>query len=212
MSAVTVEFSYGTVETALMTVYGIPEDARLTFRSWLGSLLKAGLLGEAARVGKGGTLKYSLDHLHRLLLAMELSEAAVPPNVILGLVRDFWTKRLVRIFERAEQRIIYAASPADIVLCFVSTQFRSGPLSKREPVPNINSSTLGKLPDLLSLAFRDDLPGNLAPRVLAVDLSSRLRSFHAALAQFWLDEPVQPEPAGRATNKRKTRHDRSRRG
>jgi hypothetical protein len=198
------EFPYGTVERALAAAYSIPESARkTTFRSWLGSLQKLGVLGEDARVGRGSPLQYRPDHLHRLIFAMEMSELGASRAIIIGMIRDYWTRKIEPAFAKAEVSIMRNdPGLADVVLYLIGSRFRSGSLSGADPVPNINCTTMAELPNVLALGLKDAGPDSpAAPRVLAVNLSARLRMFHDALAANWLDEAPDAEQAPRQHKK-----------
>jgi hypothetical protein len=191
------EFAYRTVERALVAAYGIPEAAReTTFRSWLASLQKLGLLGQSARVGRGTPLQYRPEHLHRLIFALEMCEFGAPRALIIGMVQDYWTKKIGPIFAKAEVNIMHSdPGPADLVFYLVGSRFRSGSLSATAPPPDFNYTTMAKLPDILALVLKDVGPDSpAAPRVLAVNFSARLRMFHTALAANWLDEAPEPAP------------------
>ena len=97
-------FSYGAIERALATSYGIPEAGRESgFRSMLSNLQKLGVLGEAARVGRGAPLTYTPDTLHRFVVALELCELGVPPATTATLIRSYWDAKLKAICSAAER-------------------------------------------------------------------------------------------------------------
>ena len=197
---------YSQVERALAASFGIPDAIRKTaFRSWLGSLQKAGLLGASTRIGKGSPLTYEVDQFRRLILACELAEVGAPPAVILSLIANWWTKKLMPIFAAAERDIMTTGpGPNDVVLILVGLQFRSGALTGAEPAPSIGKCTLGQLPPTMAMALQDRRDG-LPPRVLAVNLTARLRAFHRGLSAAWLDEEEPQEAVSKARRRRKTK-------
>jgi hypothetical protein len=196
--------SYGVVEQALVQSYGIEAGDVTRFRSRLGALQKGGLLDR--RPGKGIKLVYGPPQFYRLVFACELTELGVPPSVILRLVDEFWDTKLAPIFaaaEAANRRDSPGAGAIMLVLPGVSF------LSDRWPdaAPAINKVSLGKLAQWLALALRGDQDDWLPPRALIVNLSARLRKFHAALvAAHNLKEPVEPLAAPpKQTRARKSR-------
>lgn len=197
---------YSHVERALAASFGIPDEVRKTaFRSWLGSLQKAGLLGARARIGKGAALTYEGDQFRRLIIACELAEFGAPPAVIFSFIENWWTKKLVPIFTSAERDIMTTEpGPNDVVLILVGLQFRSGTLTGAEPTPSIGKCTLGQMPGVMAMALQDD-PDALPPRALAVNLTARLRAFHRGLSAAWLDKEEPPVAVSKARRRRKAK-------
>src|SRR5262249_52121989 len=93
---------YKTVEAALVRAHGIAPDNVAAFRSRLGALQRGGLLGAENQPGKGQKLQYGPDHFHRLLMAVELTQAGFGPAVILRLVSEHWDKLLRKIIVSAD--------------------------------------------------------------------------------------------------------------
>jgi hypothetical protein len=187
--AMTLQFSYGTVERALAASYGIPEAVRKTgFRGMLNNLQKLGALGEAARVGRGAPLVYTPTELHRFIVAIELCELGVPPATTVALIDGYWAK-FESICNRAEKNnpAIHGGVPIDpnddIVIYLGGVSLRTGSLKgARSPsIPNINHCKLRDLSGHMVQWIGDTT--ELPPRALVVNLSARLRSFHAALAE-----------------------------
>jgi hypothetical protein len=194
------QFSYGVVERALATSYGIPEAAREAgFRSMLNNLQKLGVLGEAARVGRGAPLAYTPVELHRLLVAIELCELGVPPATTAALIANYWESKLKAICSDAERN-----NPAsrggepidpgdDIVVYLGGVSLRTGSLKgARSPsIPNINRCKLRDLSHHMVQWMKmdpDDNSGDLPPRALVLNLSARLRAFHRGLAAAYMIE------------------------
>ena len=69
----------------------------------LNNLQKLGVLGEAARVGRGAPLAYTPVELHRLLVAIELCELGVPPATTVALIASYWESKLKAICSDAER-------------------------------------------------------------------------------------------------------------
>jgi len=186
------QFPYRVVERALATSYGIPEAAREAgFRSMLNNLQKLGVLGEAARVGRGAPLVYTPIEQHRLLVAIELCELGVPPATTAALIGNYWESKLKEICSDAERnnpavRGGERIDPGDDVLLYLGgVSLRTGSLKgARSPsIPNINSCKLHDLQLHMVQWMKMDPNDNatdLPPRALVVNLSARLRAFHAA--------------------------------
>jgi hypothetical protein len=176
--------SYAHLEAALVEMHGIAPADVPAFRSRFGALQRAGLLGAESQPGKGRRLEYGPDQFHRCLLAFELAQAGAGPSVILRLIADHWTSRLRGIFERAERGNIRETS--DVILIFGGLAMGFGD----EPIPSINDVSTDKLPERLSFA----LDGKSLPtRVLLVNISERLRRFHAALINHHLRPQILAE-------------------
>jgi hypothetical protein len=88
-------------------------------------------------------------------------------------------------------------------------------------VPNVNHCTLGKLPDHVTAWMTRGSPNDtLPPRMLVVNLSSRLRQFHTALAKTFTEELIAELIAERRRSQKsqkdrdrgKANHKRGRRG
>jgi hypothetical protein len=211
------EVSYGPVERALATCSRIPEAVREAgFRSMLNNLQKLGVLGEAARVGRGAPLVYTPIELHRLLVAIELCELGLPPATTAALIANYWESKLKAICSDAERNnpAVRGGEPIDpgddIVVYLGGVSLRTGSLKgARSPsIPNINYC---KLRDLRRHIVQwmttgpDDNAADLPPRALVVNLSARLRAFHAALVPPYMDELRTEYAAGKVKKARAAR-------
>jgi hypothetical protein len=188
------ETSYGPIERALATTHGISDAVRQAgFRSMLSNLQKLGALGPQARVGRGATLKYGPTELHRLILTLEFCELGIPPATAVALVDTYWEAKLKKIIADAE-RVVEREEPRgnDVIIHLGGVGLRTGPLKgERFPgVPNINSCRLSELPKYVTqwMAMRPDDP--VPPRALVVNLSARLRAFHAEFAKTFLEDAL----------------------
>jgi hypothetical protein len=180
--------SYGKVERALVRVHGIAPDDVSRFRSRFGALQKAGLLGPKNRPGKGTKLTYTPDLIHRAVLAIELSQVGVAPAVILRLIDQFWDTRLRPIFAEAEREITRPTPGGDVILILAGVSLVS---EGDRAVPNINHAPLRKLSARIILALSG---GKLPARVLAMNLTAILRSFHEALADVHIQPDTEAPP------------------
>jgi hypothetical protein len=168
--------TYSRVEAALVTAYNVPDGDVGRFSARLTALQKGGLFGAKHQPGKGKALAYGSDQIHRLIFCVELAELGVAPGVALKLVEDLWDRRIRPIFLQAEA--VKKPGDDDIVLHMGGVSLMVGGWASA--VPNINRSPLRKLPaDMAQWMKMDDDP--LPPRAVVVNLSARLRRFHAAL-------------------------------
>ena len=182
-------FSYGVIERALASAYGIPEAARESgFRSMLSNLQKLGVLGEDARVGRGTKVNYDADTLHRFVIALELCELGVPPATTASLIAGYWDSKLWPICSAANRNnpAVRGGMPIDprddIVIFLGGVGLRTSTLKgARSPaIPAINSCKLRDLPRNIELWLTVHGPDDV-PRAWTVNLSARLRSVHDAL-------------------------------
>src|SRR6266540_1340228 len=196
------EFTYGTVERAVAWSHGVPETSRKAgFRSMLNNLQKLGVLGEAARVGRGAPLTYTATELHRLFLGLELCELGLPPATAVGLVATYWDSKFDKICHEAEKNNPAARGGQpidpgdDTVIHLGGVALRTGSLKgARSPtIPNINSCKLRELP----------------PRALVLNFSARLRAFQRGLAAAHM---IELRAEHTAIGKIKARADRRSRG
>jgi hypothetical protein len=184
------ETSYSHVEAALVQTYGVPVKAVGAFRGRLGNLQKLGLFGPKNMPGRGAALRYGPDQFHRLIFACELFECGVGPATVLALVEQLWESRLKQIFKKAEHAAERGDDPGpdDIVMHMGGVRLMTDAWS--EAVPNVNSCTLRKLPSHMEVWMRMGARDRLPSRALVVNLSSRLRQFHAALADLHMGEII----------------------
>jgi hypothetical protein len=140
--------------------------------------------------------------LHRFVFCLELAELGAPPAVQLRLVAELWDRRVQRIFQDAEAPVVRPPSGDDIVLLMVGTSLMIEAWAGA--VPNVQHCPLRKLVDRVQIALEgsDDPDDELPPRVLAVNLTARLRRFHSALAAVHFKFPQPPIPATDSAAKR----------
>lgn len=177
--------SYGTVESALIASYAIPDKACGAFRSRLGNLQKTGLFGVRNMPGKGRALAYGPDQFHRALFAVELLEFGIAPSQLLALVNARWESRLRKVFRDAENAAEHPQGPNDVILCVAGTMMTG---EWTNALPAVNAFLLHKLADQMALLMKSDDPRGLPSRVIVTNLSQALRRFHSALASSYMDE------------------------
>jgi hypothetical protein len=189
---VSFEVSFAVAEQALKATYRIAAKDSGRFRGRWTALQRGGLFGPELKPGKGRHLRYNPDMLHRLIFALELAAANVTPAVQLGLVRDRWEARLTGIFRAAEDAAEREPGDADIILIIGGMNFMAGSWSGEATAASISHCRLGNLAARLIPALRPYGPADkLLPRALAINLTARLRTFHACLVEAHdLREPV----------------------
>jgi hypothetical protein len=198
------EASYSSVEAALVQSNGVRERDLGRFRARLTFLQRGGLLGVAP--GKGKALRYTADLIHRLIFATELAAFGVMPQAILETVADLWESRIRRIFERAENAATAPPGPNDIVMMLGGISLTVGGwTSTAKALPNVNGFPLHRLAGNLDLLLRYSDP---APRAVVVNLSERLRAFHAAFAKSYLDDALAERASKSAGSRTKGRKGR----
>jgi hypothetical protein len=206
------EFPYGVIEKALAVAYKIPDERRpVGFRGMISNLQKMGVLGPQSRVGRGAKLVYTHVEFNRLVLALEFSEFGIPPATAVALVEAYWSDKLKPIIEAAADPIGIDPAPpegADVILYLGGVGLRTGSLrGETGPrVPIIERSSLDELPAAMK-RWMAETPDHPAPRALFVNLSARMRAFHAALGVEYRDVPLDDREAAaisKAINKRET--------
>jgi hypothetical protein len=180
--------TFGVIEAALLRTYSVPRKAQGAFRGRLGNLQKHGLFGAKNMPGRGKALRYGPDQFHRLVFACELFEFGVAPSVVVDLVDSLWERRLRSIFKKAETAAQAQSDPGpnDVAMVMGGVKLMTDGWSNA--IPNVTAHLLRELPLKLSswmMMGSDDLA---PPRVLVVNLSSRLRQFHTALAASYMTE------------------------
>ena len=180
---------YGAVVRALAAAFRIPDAVcKTSFRSAFANLQKLGMLGPAARVGRGSPLTYTAEEIQRAVFVLELNEVGIPPATAVNILAAYWELKIKKIAEQAGEGIGIDPPPPfkdDTIVYIGGVSLRSGawsaPKGARVPgVPNINACRLHELPahmDGWMLMADADPPS----RVILFNLSSRLRAFHAAL-------------------------------
>jgi hypothetical protein len=188
------EFSFASIEAALIRAYGVAAADHGRFRAKLTFLQKNGLFGDD-RPGKGQRQTYRPDHLHRLVFCFELAELGAPPAVQLKLVAELWERHIERIFRKADALSARGASGDDVVLLMAGVSLMVEAWTTGA-VPNVQHCPLREVANRVGLALQasGDTEDALQPRILAVNLTARLRRFHNALAAVHLkfeQPPVQ---------------------
>jgi hypothetical protein len=175
------KFSFASVEAALIATYRVAPADQARFRARVTHAQGSGLFN--VRPGKGVRLTYGPDELHKLVLICELSELGLPPAVQLELIGTLWERRLQPIFRLAEAAASRPPGSNDVIVILFGVSLMVGAWG--DAVPNVNHCSLDQLAGRLALAMRGD-DAALPARALAVNLSARLRNFHACLATVHL--------------------------
>jgi hypothetical protein len=179
--------SLATVERALLRMHDVKPKHEEAWRSRINFLRREGLLGE--RPGSGRRIGYhTADQLPKLVLALELAQAAIAPQMILSLVERHWKSRLETIFSEAERARAKGTSDVLLVLAGITEM-----VEREGAIPVIVSMTDERI-NVLRMALDDrSVPG----RALLINVSARLRRFHQALSEFY------PQPEDHALDKRR---------
>jgi hypothetical protein len=201
--------SFGTVERALLNAYGVPEKARGSFRGRMTNLQRQGLFGPQNMPGRGKTLVYTPDMVHRLIFACEMFEFGVSPAEVLDLVDKLWDKRLSNIFNEAERTLVHREPGLDDVITHMGGVHMLAD-GWANTVPNVNWCPLRELPRYIRMWMetKPDDSANLPPRAMIVNLSARLRTFHHAFADSHMRALVAGQEASAAIGTGSRRPDR----
>jgi hypothetical protein len=167
--------SFATAEKALLRMHAVEPQHGEAWRSRVNFLRREGLLGE--RPGSGRRIGYhTADQLPKLVLALEMAQAAIVPQTILSLVRNHWDIRLKKIFIEAEKARRRDTSDVLLYLAGITEM-----VEREGAIPVIEATTADKL-DAFRMALDDrSVPG----RALVINLTARLRRFHAALSDIY---------------------------
>jgi len=196
-------FDYRVVETALGSIYRATDDdvRRSELRARINYFQRAQVLGAEVRVGKGQRVEYSVGQVERWLCCFELAELGVSPTTVGKLVASLWDKKFARIIRAAQNTTDHAPGPDDIAICVGGVHLMSGnwsPGSGFPGVPSIDHCTLRQLPGRVMGWMQMTAGDRQAPRLLIVNLSERLRQFHTALADAYMDHLRPEHAAGKA--------------
>src|SRR6476659_10208685 len=111
--------SFATVEKALLKMHDLKPQHVEAWRSRINFLRREGLLGE--QPGSGRRIGYhTAVHLPKLVLALELAQAAIAPQVALSLIATSWDHRLRSLFEQANEALVEETSDVLLVLAGIT--------------------------------------------------------------------------------------------
>jgi hypothetical protein len=133
-------FGYAQVESILAKVFDAEDAQRGAFRGRLKHFRKLGI--PAKNPGKGSRLQYSASDLFQLLIALELSEFNIDPNLIVKIVQDHWKGK--KGFYAAIQNAQWRSN--DDCLAFVSVRFMSASLGQRRVMQSPTTISLRSAP------------------------------------------------------------------
>jgi hypothetical protein len=178
--------SFATVEKTLLRMHAVEPQHEEAWRSRINFLRREGVLGE--RPGSGRRIGYhTADQLPKLMIALEMAQAAIVPQTILSLVRKH-DERLKNIFREAEKARANETSDVLLLLAGITEM-----IEREGAIPVIQATTADKL-DVLRMALDDSsVPG----RALVINVTARLRRFHEALSDIY------PQPEDYALDKRR---------
>jgi hypothetical protein len=133
-------FGYAQVESILAKVFDAEDAQRGAFRGRLKHFRKLGIPAE--NPGKGSRLQYSASDLFQLLVALELSEFNIDPNLIVKIVQDHWKGR--KGFYAAIQNAQWRSN--EDCLAFLSVRFMSASLGQRRVMQSATTISLRSAP------------------------------------------------------------------
>jgi hypothetical protein len=178
-------FGYARVESILAKVFDAEDAQRGAFRGRLKHFRKLGIPAE--NPGKGSRLQYSASDLYQLLVALELSEFNIDPNLIVKIVQDHWKGK--KGFYAAIQN---AERSNEDCLAFLSVRFMSASLGQRRVMQSATAISLRSAPHPVEPRFvwasgasgatllkALQEPGE---RFCVFNLSARIRAVNEALA------------------------------
>jgi hypothetical protein len=180
------------VEHALLAAFGIPQEEQERLRTRYRWFQRRGLLGPENAVGHGGRVVYGPTEIGRLILAFELAQMDVPRELILRCADELWPK-LQPAFDLAGSGILHhPPGDADVILLLAGMATITHGVSE---LPTVRYTKLGELQKGLGPILTGD-----QPRLIALNLSARLRVFHSALADVHLlpRRPAEARKAGKA--------------
>jgi hypothetical protein len=174
----TIKYEYGDVEKAFAAVYGVDDAVRQgPFRARITNAQKLGIFG--AKPGKGVREAYGVTEMEKLLFFLELSELAFTPALISALIDTGWDDPIGPIFRTAQGGLVTEEpGGSDIILVMGSPAFTTGPWAAQPYLPQVNSCKLRDLAAQVEDRMSQSTP---PPRLIAINLSDRLRVFHIAL-------------------------------
>ena len=185
-SPATATFGYARVESILAKVFDAEDAQRGAFRGRLKHFRKLGIPEE--NPGKGSRLQYSESDLFRLLVALELSEFNIDPNLIVRIVHDHWKGR--KGFYAAIQNAQWGSN--EDCLAFLSVRFMSASLGQRRVMQSATAISHRSAPHPVEPRFRwaSDVSGasllealkEPGERFCVFNLSARIRAVKEALA------------------------------
>ena len=146
------------------------------------------MLGE--QPGSGRRIGYhTADHLPKLLLALELAQAAVAPQVALSLIATSWDDRLQPLFQEANEALVRGTSDVLLLLAGITEM-----VERDGAIPVIANNEGGQARRVANGAETiTSVPG----RALVINLTARLRRFHEALIEIY------PQPEDHALDRRR---------
>ena len=159
------------------------EDAqRGAFRGRLKHFRKLGI--PAKNPGKGSRLQYSASDLFQLLVALELSEFNIDPNLIVKIVQGHWMGR--KGFYAAIQ---HAQGPSnEDCLAFLRVCFMSASLGQRRVMQSATAISQRSAPHPVEIQFVWASGANILKalqepreRFCVFNLSARIRAVNEAL-------------------------------
>jgi hypothetical protein len=112
----TIEFSFGQIEAVCADLNRIASDKRVAFMGRMKQLQKQGLTHKGKRPGRGKAGSYSFGDLMRFVIAVELIQAGIMPQMAARLVNGSWDLLRTNIYVCSfapEDTIGFAKKPTE---------------------------------------------------------------------------------------------------
>jgi hypothetical protein len=199
------EAIYRVLEKALATIHSVPAPIQgKAFRAAISNLQKTDILGDDVRVGPGRRVTYTVPHMERWFLALELAEFDIGTSAVVEIIKRHWETAIGPIFRAAQRTVIHDADDSDVVMVIRGLRMMAAKWSgDAMDEIEISRTTIGELrqgADKIVKRLEDTRrPGG----PILLNLSGRLRALHSALADANMEE-LREQERYRARLKAKT--------
>jgi len=178
------------------------------------------ILGSANKVGRGTKFEYGPTEMEKLIFALECIEVGIGPLVAARLIAEQWEDGIGAIMRAANSSVMHDAGPGDVVLIFGGLHLASASWWKpSKKVPRVwdGQEKVAGVPSIMSCRVEDvgkhvsawieleQRPGAPPPHITAVNLTARMRKFHAELKVADMDEYLAEGQQQLATGPKKAR-------
>jgi hypothetical protein len=176
--------TFGPLLKALLEAFNVPPEHAGRIEGRIKNLRRENLLGTVP-TNKNGDSLFSPIEINKLILALALAHAGLPPREIITLINDEW-ETLAKGLREADAAVTVPVgagrSSSEIYLMVFNLNLL---VPDAEP-PNIIFAKAAELRQLAPLAN---------PSATVLNLSKTMRRFHAAFVKHHdLSEPVEIEP------------------
>ena len=156
-------FSFGQLEELLATIHHIAPDRRMAFQGRLKHLQRWGFPTDE-KPGKGKAISYTIEHVFRAVLALELIQAGINPKFAVDIINSNWggtlrTTAYLNSFTGTE-RVKYGGGSEDDWFWLVRpealrslTESGESDYDKHEAISSIPAADLAKMLGLDAIGF-----------------------------------------------------------